>query len=120
MPFDELFRGFSEMIYNGCLPSRRHDLLAGELIKARLLKASYRFSEALTAVNGTLRKLPDHPEALFLKAQILWEGFGRHAEASACLKKVVRMKAMENETFRYWSQNLLKEIAQQRRAQSRK
>ncbi|MGX9728440.1 MAG: hypothetical protein ACTFAK_14325 [Candidatus Electronema sp. VV] len=110
----------SDIIYNGCLPSLQHDLLAGELIKARLLKASYRFSEALTAVNGTLRKLADHPEALFLKAQILWEGFGRHAEAKACLKKVVSMKAMKNETFRHWSQNLLEEIAEHRRAKRRR
>ena len=113
-----MIHGFSELIYNGCLPSTRHDLLAGELIKARLLKASDRFDEALAAVNSTLCRQPDHPEALFLKAQILWEGFANYTAATACLKKVVQMKPMQDETIRRWSQTLLKEIVEQRRAEN--
>jgi tetratricopeptide (TPR) repeat protein len=122
MAFDELFRGFTDLIYNGCLPSMRHDLLAGELIKARLLKASKRFDEALASVNSTLLKQPDYPETLFLKAQILWEGFSRHAAAAACLKKVAHMQPMQNEkdeNIRRWSESLLKEMAQQRQTQRR-
>lgn len=120
MSFDDMFNGFSEIIYNGCLPSTQHDLLAGELIKARLMKAADRFDEALLVVNNTLRRLPDHPEALFLKAQILWEGFANCTTATACLTKVVQMKSMKcekDEIIRRWSQNLLHEIVQQKRAQ---
>lgn len=114
MVFDDLFSGFSEMIFNGCLPSRRRDLLAGELIKARLMKASDRFDEALAVVDSTLAKQPDLPEALLLKAQILVEGYSNHAAAAACLKQVIQMGPLEDETIRRWSQSLLDEIAPQR------
>lgn len=109
---------FSKVIYNGCFPSRAHDHLAGELIKARLMKASDRFDEALSVINNTVRRLPNHPEALFLKAQILWEGFSDYTAARACLKKVVQMKRMKtekDETIRRWSEQLLKEMLQARR-----
>jgi uncharacterized protein HemY len=118
MSFDDMLNGFSNLIYNGCFPSRVHDQLAGELIKARLMKASNRFDEALAVVNDTLRKIPNYPEALFLKAQILYEGFSDDDAAAACLKKIVLMKSMKDETLRRWSQNLLKEIAEQRRVRS--
>ena len=104
---DELL---SNLIYNGCLPSQQHDQLAGELIKARLLKASDRFDEALVIVNNTLSLLPNHPEALFLKAQILCEGFADYPSAAVCLRKVVEMQSIKDETIRQWSQNLLRDI----------
>ena len=114
MCFHDMMHNFSDLIFNGCFPSRKHDLLAGELIKARLLKAAGRFDEALEAINSTLRKQPNYPEALFLKAQILWEGFYDDRRASACLKKVVQMKSMQDENIRRWSQTLLEEIMEQR------
>ncbi len=118
MIFDELIQGLGNVIYNGCLPSRMHDLLAGELIKARLMKASRRFDEALEVVNSTLRRLPNQPEALFLKAQILCEGYCKYIEATRCLKKVIRMEELPDETIRTWSRTLLEEIAEQRRKRS--
>ncbi|MCI5167535.1 MAG: hypothetical protein D3903_15950 [Candidatus Electrothrix sp. GM3_4] len=123
MNFDEIFYGFSEMIFNGCLPSKRHDQLAGELVKARLMKASGRFEEALSVINSTVNKMPDHPEALFLKAQILWEGYSNYTAAKACLKKVIQMKPMKNEkdeTLRRWSKNLLKDMLEEKRAQNKR
>ena len=67
MPFDNLFHKFSELIFNGCFSSSVHDQLAGELVKARLMKASDRFDEALEVVDSTLHRLPDYPEALLLR-----------------------------------------------------
>ncbi len=113
--FDDLLTGMSNVIYNGCLPSQRHDQLAGELIKARLLKASDRFDQALVSINNTLNRLPNHPEALFLKAQILCDGFADYPAAAACLRKVIAMKSVKDETIRRWSQNLLLDISQQMR-----
>ena len=110
MCLDERLFDFGTLIFNGCFPSRRRDLLAGELIKARLLKASGRFDEALAAINSTLSKQPDYPEALLLKAQILWQGFSDARAASACLKTVVQMESMQDENIRRWSQTLLEEI----------
>ncbi len=123
MPLDNLFHRFSELIFNGCFPSTVHDQLAGELVKARLMKASDRFDEALEVVDSTLHRLPDYPEALLLKAQILWEGYGNYPAAKACLQKVIQMKKMKNEkdeTVRRWSKNLLKEMLEEKRAQNRR
>ncbi len=55
------------------------------------MKASRRFDEALEVVNRTLGRLPDHPEALLLKAQIMLEGFADHAATKACLLKILSM-----------------------------
>jgi tetratricopeptide (TPR) repeat protein len=123
MPFDNLFHRFSELIFNGCFPSSVHDQLAGELVKARLMKASKRFDEALEVINKTLDRLPDYPEALLLKAQILWEGYSDYPAAKACLQHVLQMEKMRNEkdkTVRRWCANLLKEMLEEKRAQNRR
>ena len=61
MPLDDLAWRFSDLIFNGCFPSTVHDQLAGELVKARLMKASGRFDEALEVVDKTLDRLPETP-----------------------------------------------------------
>lgn len=115
MIFDDLFQGFGDLIFNGCLPAKRYDLLAGELIKARLLKASRRFDEALEVVGSVLAKQPEHPEALFLKVQILCESGSNHVAAEACLRRVIQQEPLKNEVVRRWAQTLLEEIAAQKR-----
>ncbi len=120
MPFDHLFYKFSEMIFNGCFPSKMHDQLAGELVKARLMKASGRFDEALEVVDKTLHRIPDYPEALLLKAQILWEGYADYPAAKSCLQQVLKMKKIKtekDEAVYRWSKNLLKEMRQEKQAQ---
>lgn len=83
--------------------------LAADLEKARYSKREGRFEEALTIVNRALDKEPDFPDALFLKARILWEGFGNREGARGCLKKV--MEAVpKNETLHRWALNHYKEI----------
>ena len=120
MPLDYLIYKFSEMIFNGCFPSKMHDQLAGELVKARLMKGSGRFDEALEVVDKTLHRLPDYPEALLLKAQILWEGYADYPAAKACLHQVLqrkKIKTEKDEAIYRWSDNLLKEMRQEKRAQ---
>ena len=97
MSLDDIAWWFSNLVFNGCFSSTLHDQLAGELVKARLLKASDRFDEALEIISRTLDRLPDYPEALLLKAQILWEGYSDYSGAKACLKQIIRMKNMQNE-----------------------
>jgi predicted Zn-dependent protease len=70
------------------LPLRHR--LAGELDKIKYSKREKNFDRALRQVNELLAKEPEFPEALFLKAQILWEGFGNQA-AEGYLKKVLRL-----------------------------
>ncbi len=123
MPLDDLAYRFSEIIFNGCLPSTAHDQLAGELVKARLMKASGRYDEALEVMNNTLKRVPDYPEALLLKAQILWEGYYNYPSAKTCLQKVIKQKKFRSEkdkTIYRWSQGLLKEMRQEKRAQHKR
>ena len=44
----------------------------GPLNQARLHKSKKEFHKALVLVNDILKQVPDLPEALYLKAQILW------------------------------------------------
>ena len=123
MDLDDLAWRFTDFIFNGCFPSHLHDQLAGELVKARLMKASRRFDEALEVIDKTLQRMPKYPEALFLKAQILREGYADYSGAKACLEKVLRIKKMRNEkdeTIRRWSEHMLKEMREERRAQYRR
>jgi len=68
------------------LPKQR---LEGELDKIRYSKQKKDFDKALRQVNEVLAKEPEFPEALFLKAQILWEGYGYREAAEGYLKKVL-------------------------------
>ena len=75
--------------------------LAGELDKIRYSKRQKDFHKALSQVNEVLTIEPDFPEALFLKAQILCEGFGNAAGAERHLEKVVQL-VDEKEPLHQW------------------
>ena len=63
---------------------------------------------ALYLVNQVIDKAPDLPEALFLKAQILWEGFGNQA-AEGYLKKVLRLVKV-GEPLHRWALNYHEQV----------
>ena len=75
--------------------------LAGELDKIRYSKRQKEFDKALSQVNDVLAREPDFPEALFLKAQILCEGFGNVAAAERHLEKVMQL-VNEKEPLHQW------------------
>jgi len=92
--------------------SRRVDpreTLAADLAKARYSKREGRFQEALRIINGVLDKEPDFPDALYLKARILWEGFGHREGAAGCLKKVMGL-IPNHETLYRWASNYYDEV----------
>jgi len=64
--------------------------LAGDLEKIRYSKRQGRFNEALALANDVLKHLHNDPEALFLKAQILHEGFGLGESAKKCLEIIIK------------------------------
>ena len=66
------------------------------------------FDRALYLVNQVIDKAPDLPEALFLKAQILWEGFGNQA-AEGYLKKVLRLVKV-GEPLHRWALNYHEQV----------
>ena len=85
------------------------ETLSADLEKAKSCKRSGEFEEANEIIDQVLEKDPDFPDALYLKAQILWEGFEKRQEASECLQNVMRLVPLED-TLHRWASSLLKEI----------
>lgn len=92
-------------------PVRLRERLAGEMDKARYLKTKEKFSEALETVNFVLEQMPDHANALLLKAQILFEQFSDVPAAKDCLRQIRQLEENEhNKTVRHWASEMLKEL----------
>lgn len=85
------------------------ETLSADLEKAKSSKRNGNFREAIETIDQVLEKDPDFPEALYLKAQILWEGFEKRQEASECLGNVMRLVPQEDTLYR-WASSFLKEI----------
>ena len=90
------------------LPER----LAGDLNVVRYHKLCNRFDQALLALEEVLAKEPDFPEALFLKAQILWEGFDDREGAKNSLVKIIKVAPDEKAVFRRWALNFYRELSE--------
>ena len=85
--------------------------LAAFLSQARYCKMRGEHGRALALLEEVLGRDPDFAEALFLKAQVLWEGLGRGAEARGCLARVRRIEADPGATYHRWAGTLLAEIS---------
>ena len=77
--------------------------------KIRECKRSEHYSEGLNLANNILHKDSEFPDALYLKATILWEGFGNAEGAKGCLKKI-KEKLPEDETLYRWASTYFDEI----------
>ena len=84
--------------------------LAGDLNVARHHKLCGRFEEAWIKIEGILAEDPEFPEALFLKAQILWDGFGDAEGARQCLLKIIKTEPDKKAVLHCWALNLYGEI----------
>ncbi len=87
----------------------RREQMAADFAVIKEDKRQGRFEEALQKINSSLEKDRDYPEAMFLKAQILWEGFNNSAEAGRCLAKVRNM-VPESEPLHRWALSINQEI----------
>jgi hypothetical protein len=87
------------------------DQFIGTLNQARFHKMSKRHDLALRCVDEVLAADPNFPEALFVKAQILWEGYQDAAAAKKCLIHLMKAEPDKEATFHRWSLSLYKEIA---------
>jgi len=86
--------------------------LAGDLNVVRYHTLCNRFDDALLALEEVLAKDPDFPEALFLKAQILWEGFDDREAAKKSLMKIIKVAPDEKSVFRRWALNFYRELSE--------
>ena len=101
----------------GRLDRTMRDQFIGTLSQARFHKMSQRHDLALKCVDEVLAAAPNYIEALFLKAQILWEGFQDSSGAKNCLLHVIKVEPDKEAPFHRWSLSLYKEIAGCRRSQ---
>ena len=95
----------------GRLDRTMRDQFIGTLSQARFHKMSQRHDLALGCVDDVLAAAPNYIEALFLKAQILWEGYHDAANAKNCLIHVIKVEADKEAPFHRWAVSLYKEIA---------
>jgi hypothetical protein len=56
-----------------------------------------------------LNKDENFPDALYLKAQILWEGFGKSVESKNLFRKVMKLVSVEDPLYR-WSSDCIDKI----------
>jgi len=82
----------------------------GELHQARHQKTQKNYHKALVLVNGILKKAPNLPEPLYLKAQILVEGYRKQNEAKILLERILTVLPKRGETYHRWAQTLLDDI----------
>jgi tetratricopeptide (TPR) repeat protein len=68
--------------------------MTGDLDKARFYKRKEEFDQALRIVNKVIEQDPEFPEALFLKAHIVWEGFENLGMARDCLEKITEVTSV--------------------------
>ena len=98
----------------GRVPGRRSDILRGQLAldlnQVRFHKICRRFDVALSQIEDILAKDPEFQEALFLKAQLLWEGFEDREGAGECLLKIVEVEPDQNAVFYRWALHLYREL----------
>ena len=86
------------------------DQVIGTLNQARFHKMSKRHDLALACINEVLAADPDLPEALFVKAQILWEGYQDAAAAKQCLIHLMKVEPDKAAAFHRWAASLYREI----------
>ena len=84
--------------------------LESDLQQIRYHKMRKEWDIALRKANDVLMQDPDYPEALFLKAQIVWEGFGNRGSAVSNLERVKTTVDDHASSIYRWSCSLLKEI----------
>ena len=100
-------------LYNGgSRATTLNEQLAGDIDKVKILKREKDFTGALETAEAILTRNPEHPEALFLKAQILSQEFEKYGAANTCLKKIIAMETLPDESIRQWAATLHEEILQ--------
>jgi len=95
----------------GRLDRTMRDQFIGTLSQARFHKMSQRHDLALGCVDEVLAAAPNYIEALFLKAQIVWEGYQDSAAAKKCLLHLIKVEPDKEAPFHRWAVSLYKEIA---------
>ena len=115
-----LSNGSVNILYGtGRLDRTMRDRFIATLSQARFHKMNQRYDLALGHVDEVLAAAPNYVEALFLKAQILWDGNRNSAGAKHCLLHVIKVEDDKEAPFHRWSLALYKEIADYERSRNK-
>ena len=103
------------MLYSGAGPKwTLREQLEGDLSQARISRAEKNYEQALITLEAILARDPDFPDALLLKAQVLWEGFADDSEARKCVMQVLHVEPDKASPVYRWAGELYKEITRGR------
>jgi len=91
---------------------RIQDQFAGDIKRAMRLRVEKEFDQANAILNSLLKRDPEWPEALFLKAQVMWEGFGNVGSAKSYLEKIMRMQERNNKELLGMANSLYQELSE--------
>lgn len=110
---DKSGKNIGSLFYGGRRGEQSQDqLLANEMSLVKHRKMNGEFEEALKIVNRVLKVDPEYPEALLLRAQILWEGFGNSSAAIKYLKQIIENKDNERPHIHRWASSLHDELVE--------
>ena len=93
--------------------------LSADLARARHSKGKGQFKEAMIIISEVLEKDPKFPEALLLKAQIMWEGFENRELALRNLNKVIEL-VQDDDPIHRWAVNYYHDVIKGQRYERNK
>lgn len=83
--------------------------LSSDVQRIRYSMNHRQYGEALTIADQVLKQDPTHPEALYLKARALWDGFESPGPARECLRRLVASTPREDPHYA-WAAQLYRSI----------
>jgi hypothetical protein len=107
--FADKMGSFAGKLYTGGNPQSPSEIYMGLLDQARYLKSKNQYDEALKAVDEYIENVPGNPEALFIRGQILWEGFKDGQSAKQCLLDIIKSTDKEDR-WHQWAVTSLRDI----------
>jgi len=79
--------------------------LSGDLSRARVQKMNGNYNEALEIIENILVQNPNFNDALFIKAQILLDGFKDKKGANECISRILETES-ECSSLHRWARNI--------------
>ena len=102
--------GIAGGLYGGRKPIWNiQERYSADFSRARVQKMNKKFDESLLIIDKVLIEQPDFNEALFLRAQILAEGFDDIYEAKMCLTRIFQTESKHSQLFQ-WSETLYRSM----------
>ena len=77
--------------------------LSGDLSRARVQKMNGNYEKTISMIDNVLDQVPDFNEALFIKAQILMDGFKDTKVAKECISKILETESECSSLYRWVS-----------------